>query len=158
MLDRSTLDGFLGKGIGQICPLGFDAPHENHCAHFVSHVLGFNFGYTCANVKRGLGHAASIRVHEVFGRCPSVAAWEQKPVVLIQCLVFITGAGDVHLSTRTMDNVPKKHVGILCDSLIWHYSNSQHKVVNQTPEQFKHHYPSPHNSLFYGQIPWVLSL
>ena len=158
MLTRSVLDGYLGKSIGQICAIGFDDPNDNHCAHFVSHVLGFHFGYTCANVKNGSGHAASIRVQEVFGKCPLVAKWDDKPVVLVQCLVFITGAGDVHLSTHTMDNVPKKHVGILSDGLIWHYSNSQHLVVQQTPEQFKKHYPAPHNSLFYGQIPWVFSL
>lgn len=158
MITKATLETYLGKKIGQICPLGFDDPHENHCAHFISHVLGFRFGYTCANVKNGSGSPATVRVQEVFGRCTSPGKWEQKPIVLIQCLVFITAAGNVHLSTHTMDNVPKKHVGILCDDLIWHYSNSQHKVVNQTPEEFGHHYPAPNNSMFYAQIPWVLSL
>jgi hypothetical protein len=106
-------------------------------------------------MKPGPGSKASIRVHEVFHECRSVGKWEDKPVGLVQCLVFITDAGNVHLAHRTMDNVPRKHVGILYDGLIWHYSNSQQKVVNQTPDLFKHHYPAPSNALFYGQIPWV---
>lgn len=153
MLDRAKLDAYLGKDIGQICPLGYDSPHENHCAHFISHLLGFSFGYTCGMVKTGTGQAASIRVQEVFARCPSVGTWDQRPPALNQCLAFITAAGDVHLSTRKMDNVPKKHVGILTNGVIWHYSNSLQQVVNQTPEQFKQHYPAPHNSMFFGQIP-----
>jgi hypothetical protein len=158
MVTRSVLDGYLGKPIAKICSRGFASAHENHCAHFVSHALGFHFGFTCADMKAGLGSKASIRVHEVFHQCPSVGKWEEKPVVLIQCLVFITAAGNVDLANRSMDNVPRKHVGILCDGLIWHYSNSHQKVVNQAPEMFKHHYPAPSNSLFYGQIPWVPSL
>jgi hypothetical protein len=152
------LADYLGKEIGQICPLGYADPHDNHCAHFISHVLGFTFGYTCGMVKTGSGQAGSIRVQEVFARCQSVGKWDDKPAAVNQCLVFITAAGDVHLKTRQMDNVPKKHVGILANGLIWHYSNSRHQVVNQTPDQFKTHYPAPHNSMFYGQIPWVVSL
>ncbi len=161
MIDRSILDAHLGKDIGKICGIGYDKPHDNHCAHFVSHVLGFRFGYTCGGLKRPEtlhqigGDVASIKVQEVFGKCTSVGKWEQKPVVLVQCLVFITAPSDVNLTTRHMENVPRKHVGIFSDGLIWHYSNSHHKVVNQTPEQFTHHYPAPHNSLFYGHIPWV---
>jgi hypothetical protein len=158
MLDRSRLNAYLGKDIGKICPLGYASPHDNHCAHFVSHALGYSFGYTCRMMKSGLGQAGSLRVQEVFARCPSAGKWDEKPVVLMRCLVFITAASDVHLSTRQMENVGKKHVGILTDGLIWHYSNSRHQVVYQTPEQFKHHFPAPHNSMFYGQIPWAVSL
>ena len=95
----------LGKNIEQICPRGYADPHDNHCAHFISHVLGFSFGYTCGMVKTGTGQAGSIRVQEVFARCQSVGKWDDKPGAVNQCLVFITAAGNVHLSTRQMDNV-----------------------------------------------------
>ena len=49
--------------------------------------------------------------------------------------------------------VPRKHVGIFADGFIWHYSNSQHKVVRQTPSQFAQHYPSPDNAMFFGALP-----
>jgi hypothetical protein len=142
----------LGKSIAQICARGFTGANENHCAHFVSHVLGFEFGLTCGDMQQGTGPKASIRVHQVFHRCAAVGKWEDLKA-LNQCLVFITAAGNVHLSSKTMDNVPRKHVGILTDGLIFHYSNSQQKVVNQTPDQFKTHYSAPDNALFWGQIP-----
>ena len=51
-----------------------------------------------------------------------------------------------------MDNVPKKHIGIFINGTIWHYSNSQHKVVTQTPAEFIKHYPGQGFALFYGQL------
>ena len=52
-----------------------------------------------------------------------------------------------------MANVPRKHVGIFLNGIIWHYSNSQHRVVKQLPGQFALHYPSPDNGMFYGSLP-----
>lgn len=158
MLTRAVLDGNLTKRIDRICPLGYANASDNHCAHFVSHVLGFSFGFTCGQMVRGTGAKACIRVHEVFSRCPVVGVWEAKPIVLITCLIFITKASNVNLAARAMENVPRKHVGIYFDNLVWHYSNTREQVVNQTLAEFGNHYPSPHNSLFYGQIPWVLQL
>src|SRR5262249_16244822 len=122
-------------------------------AHFISHVLGYKFGLTCGDMQKGTGATASIRVFQVFQKCPKVGKWESRPSSLEKCLVFITHAGNVHLAAHKMDNVPKKHLGIFCDSKVWHYSNSQQRVVNQTPEEFKKHYPAPDNSLFYGELP-----
>ena len=74
------------------------------------------------------------------------------------CLVFITNANNVNLQTKTMVNVPRKHVGIYYNGTIWHYSNSRHQVVSQTPEAFSNHYPAPSNAMFYGTVPFVLNL
>jgi hypothetical protein len=52
-----------------------------------------------------------------------------------------------------MPNRPKKHIGIFCDGAVWHYSNTRDKVVRVTPESFGRHYPSPHNAMFYGEMP-----
>ena len=158
MISQSTLTEYLGKSMSQICPNGYANPDDNHCAHFVSHVMGFRFGYTCGQMKTGPGPSVNIRVHEVFRECPAVDAWSQKPVVLVFCLVFITHSSNVDLKNRTMTNVPRKHVGIYFNGSIWHYSNLKHSVVFQTPEQFSNHYPAPNNSMFYGRAPLVASL
>lgn len=59
------------------------------------------------------------------------------------------------LRLKTMINVPRKHVGIFLGVTpqIWHDSNSKHKVVCQSPEDFSHHYSSPDNAMFWGQLP-----
>ena len=153
MIAASQLNGFLGKSIGQICSIGYAAPGDNHCAHFVCHVLGYQFGFTCRDMKNGPGTPANIRVQQVFARCPQVGTWASRPSNVTGCLIFITNASNVHIASRTMDNVPRKHVGIFLDGNIWHYSNSQSQVVKQTPAEFSHHYRAPDNALFYGTMP-----
>jgi hypothetical protein len=55
ILNAAGLDAFVGKWIGDICPLGYDDDAFNHCAHFVSHVLKLNdatgIGLTCATMS-----------------------------------------------------------------------------------------------------------
>jgi hypothetical protein len=157
-ITKDALDGYLGKPISDLCPNGYTAASDNHCAHFVSHVLGFSFGLTCGNMGHGPGPSGNIRVQELFPKCPMVGNWAQKPVVLIQCLVFITDANNVDLQNKTMVNVSRKHVGIYYNGTIWHYSNTDHKVVSQTPQAFSNHYPPPSNAMFYGTMPLVLNL
>jgi hypothetical protein len=96
---------------------------------------------------------ATLRVQELFPKCHSVGAWSLRPSSLRSCLVFITRASNVNLASRTMSNVPRKHVGIFLDGHIWHYSNAQQTVVTQLPAQFARHYPSPDNAMFFGTLP-----
>jgi hypothetical protein len=154
MLDEATLNGYLGKHISQLCSIGYHSDADNHCAHFVSHVLGLQFGATCRTMVRATGTPGSSRVHEVFARCLSVGRWSELPVPLVVGLVFITNAANVRLAHKLMDNVPRKHIGIFCGAgpRIWHYSNSQRKVVSQTPAEFSRHYPAPDNAMFWGSI------
>ncbi|MBE0656387.1 MAG: hypothetical protein IH602_01790 [Bryobacteraceae bacterium] len=155
MLAESTLRAYLGKHISTICPIGFADDGDNHCAHFVSHVLGYQFGATCRTMKRGTGTPASIRVHDLFSHCVSVGKWDELPVPLFWGLVFITRASNVNLKSKVMNNVPRKHVGIFYGGMrtIYHYSNSRRQVVSQTPEQFSNHYSSPDNAMFWGAAP-----
>lgn len=153
MVTQQQLDGFLGKSIGQICPNGFVSDADNHCAHFVSHVLGYRFGITCQIMGHGKVPGAGLRVQEIFPRCPTVGVWSLRPASLASCLVFITGVANVNLATRVMSNVPRKHIGIFLNGVIWHYSNSLHRVVKQQPAQFALHYPAPHNAMFFGAMP-----
>jgi hypothetical protein len=155
MPTHSELEALLGQHISQICPHGYANNADNHCAHFVSHVLGYDFGTTCGDMVKGRGAAASIRVHEIFGQCRSVGEWSTAPSQLFWGLVFITNAAGVNLTHKRMTNVPRKHVGIFLGigRTIWHYSNAQQKVVRQSPQLFAHHYPAPFNSLFWGDPP-----
>ena len=147
------LNDYLGQPIGRICRNGYANDADNHCAHFVSHAMDYRFGVTCLTMRRGQSPGANIRVHELFSRCPSVGPWASRPTTLTSGLVFITRADNVNISAREMANVPRKHVGIYISGVIWHYSNSRREVVQQTPEQFSHHYPSPDNAMFYGTLP-----
>jgi hypothetical protein len=152
MVTQQQLSGYLGKSIGQICQSGYTSDADNHCAHFVSHVLGYKFGVTCHMMGTPNGPAANLRVQEIFPRCAKVGVWSLRPATLSVCLVFITRASNVNLATRVMANVPRKHIGIFVGGVVWHYSNSQRKVVTQTPALFSTHYPAPDNAMFYGSL------
>jgi len=153
MITQQQLDGLLGKPIAQICPNGFISSTENHCAHFVAHVLDYRFGVTCQIMSHGRLPGVNIRVQEIFPRCPSVGVWSLRPASHSTCLVFITRASNVNLATKVMANVPRKHIGIFFGGFVWHYSNRQQKVVRQSPGEFAQHYPSPDNAMFYGSMP-----
>jgi hypothetical protein len=154
MLTKQQLDNYKGKGIRDICTHQYVNDADNHCAHFVSHALGFSFGFTCKGMTgKGEGKGASIRVYELFARCPEVGNWDDKKAILTSCLVFITASTNVDLKKKRMTNVPRKHVGIFLNGTIWHYSNTRDHVVTQTPDQFRHHYVGPEYKLFYGTFP-----
>ena len=152
MITLAALNGFLGKSISQVCPNGYAAATDNHCAHFVSHAMGYTFGVTCRSMVTGTGAAANIRVQEVFPRCLQVGTWASRPATVTDCLVFITNASNVNLAAKTMQNVPRKHVGIFVGGFVWHYSNSHSQVVKQTPADFSHHYAAPDNAMFFGTV------
>jgi hypothetical protein len=153
MITQHQLSGYLGKSIADICPNGCTAENASHSAHFVSHVLGYKFGVTCQMMGRVKGAAASLRVQDLFPRCPKVGVWSLRPSSMTTCLVFVTRASNVNLAARVMASVPRQHVGLLLNGFVWHYSNRQRKVVRHTPAQFARHYAGPDNALFYGSLP-----
>jgi hypothetical protein len=153
MVTEQQLSRFLGKSIADICQNGYIRDADNHCAHFVSHALGYRFGVTCQMMGSSAGPAANLRVQEIFPRCSRVGVWSLRPASLSVCLVFITRASNVNLAGKVMANVPRKHIGILVGGFVWHYSNSQRMVVKQTPPQFSTHYAAPDNAMFYGSLP-----
>ena len=153
MVTQEQLSAYLGKSIGQICQNGYASDADNHCAHFVSHALGYKFGVTCQMMGSARGPGANLRVQELFPHCQKVGVWSLRPSAIATCLVFITRASNVNLSAKVMANVPRKHIGIFIGGFVWHYSNSQQKVVRQTPALFSTHYPSPDNAMFYGSLP-----
>lgn len=79
--------------------------------------------------------------------------WDARPATPTTCLAFVTDERNVNLATKKMTNVPRKHIGIFQGGFVYHYSNSQNKVVKQTPEQFKRHYNGDTIAVFYGTFP-----
>ncbi len=149
---KEGLDAYLGQNISEICGSEYKNDADNHCAHFVSHVMGFSFGFTCKGMTGKGDKGYCIRVHEVFAQCPEVGKWEKRTATA--CLVFIiAGSSNVDLAAKTMANVPRKHIGIYVDGTIWHYSNSRDKVITQTSEEFSHHYSGSDVPMFYGTFP-----
>ena len=152
MLSITTLNGYVGKNISQICPNGYTANNLSHCAHFVAHALGIQENYLCTNQVHGPGPGASIRVEDIFNRwCPKVIDELSKPNSWSSGLIFIINPIYVRLSPRKMDNVGRKHMGIFVGGSVWHYSNTQDKVVRVSIDRMKKHYPSASdNGLFFG--------
>ena len=153
VITPQQLDSYLGKSIGAICQNGYTTSVDHHSAHFVSHVLGYNFGVTCQMMGNGRAPGAAIRVQELFSKCKSVGVWSLRPGSVSTCMVFITRASNVNLAGKSMSFAVRKHVGIHMNGFIWHYSSSRRQVIKETPSQFKLHYPSPDNAMFYGSLP-----
>jgi hypothetical protein len=153
MITQQQLDAFVGKPIGEICGNAYSSPQDDHCAHFVSHVIGFDFGRTC-RMMMGTAKApgASLQIQDVFAKCRRVGVWSLRPAMLKTCLVFLTKSTNVNLSSKTMAKVPRQHVGVYMNGQIWHYSNRQQKVVRQTAAQFGQQHSAPDNAMFFGTL------
>ena len=151
-MSREFLSTYEGLHISDVCTaVRFVDDAQNHCAHFVNHVLGVDLPLTCGQLLGKPGAAANIRVHETFACCPSVGRFDERPTG--PCLVFVVQHTAVDLANHRMANVPKKHIGIFCDGDIWHYSNSQRKVVRESPERFLQHFSGAGFGLFFGTFP-----
>jgi hypothetical protein len=154
------LDALLGKSIVRICPQGFHDFDANHCAHFISHAGGYRFGFLCHNMpdaETSTPPGVGVRVQEIFPHCPTVGKWDDLPKTDDDLLVFITARRHVNLATKTIQNVPKKHIGILRAGQVFHYSNGEEKVVRQTPDavrgRFRAAYSDSTVDLFFGTLP-----
>src|SRR5574339_820894 len=92
VITAQQLDSYLGKPIATICPNSYASPSEKHSAHFVAHVLGYNFGITCQMMSNSRGPGATIRLQELFSHCRSAGVWSLRPASLSACVVLITRA------------------------------------------------------------------
>jgi hypothetical protein len=153
VITAQQLDSYLGKSIGAICENGYTTSADHHSAHFVSHVLGYSFGISCQMMGTGRGPGATIRLQDLFSRCKSAGVWSLRPTSLATCLVLVTRASNVNLAAKSISNAPRKHIGIYMNGFIWHYSSRRHQVIKETLSQFKRHYASPDNAMFYGSLP-----
>jgi hypothetical protein len=139
-----NLDALVGDSITSLCPQGFHDFDSNHCAHFVSHVGGYRFGFLCHNMpdaEIATPSGVCVRVQELLPRCPQVGTWDHRPDTDDDLLVFITARANVNLTAKTIRNVPKKHIGIFRDGV--YHSNTDEKVVRQTPEAVRRRFRGP---------------
>lgn len=128
----------MGMHISKMCPFSIAKNNsENHCAHYVSHIMGYELpGATCKNAtwadKQKAAKGATIRVNDLFNSAPETGLLSSKPAALTECLIFVTLASNVKSvgNKLSMSTHPKKHVGILYQGNVWHYSNSQNKFPN----------------------------
>ncbi|MEP7147952.1 MAG: hypothetical protein ABI857_03625 [Acidobacteriota bacterium] len=144
----------INKTIADLCRNKFTGSAENHCAHFVCHVLELDTGYDCKTHTNGSHPGACIRVQELFAVCPQVGNWNSAPQGIK--IVFVTDKANVDLAAHTMRNVPKKHVGIFSDGFVYHYSNTQDLVIRQTPTDFLARFQGTYGgnqALFSGTFP-----
>jgi hypothetical protein len=149
------MESFLGKNIDRICKNRFHDPDQNHCAHFVCHAMGFGFSFNCKDFQGGAKPAANIRVHEVFANCPRVGKWSNTDTTRSQ-LIFVTRTDVVNTATGTMQNIPQKHIGIYHNEFVYHYSNTEDKVVKQTVPAFLTRFQQAYSGdqgLFFGEFP-----
>ncbi|HEX2592233.1 MAG TPA: hypothetical protein VHL34_12095 [Rhizomicrobium sp.] len=150
-----NLDGFLGKNISDICGNNFHDPGSNHCAHFVSHAMGFTFSYNCKEFAGGSRAPANIRVHELFAQCPRVGLWANADLTKSQ-LIFVTRKDVVDLPSHIMQNIPQKHVGVYNDGWVYNYSNTEHRVVKLSVPDFLARFQAAYSGdqgLFFGDFP-----
>jgi hypothetical protein len=144
----------VNKTIADLCRNNFNGAAENHCAHFVCHLLELDTGYDCKIHKNGSHPGACIRVQELFAVCPQVGNWSNAPAGIK--IAFVTDKANVDLPARAMRNVPKKHVGIFSDGFVYHYSNTQDIVIRQKPADFLTRFQGAYGgnqALFFGTIP-----
>lgn len=149
------LEASVGKDISQICDGNFHETTDNHCAHYVSHILNLDFSLNCREFKGGNGSPANIRVQEIFSECSRVGKWKDADIANNQ-LVFVTKISNVDIANKKMRNVPQKHIGIYCDGLVYHYSNSRNKAVKCSPEKFLQEFDKKYSGqqgLFFGSFP-----
>lgn len=149
------LDGFLGKPINKICPNKFHNYGSSHCAHFVSHALGFKFSYHCREFKGGNKRPGNIRVQEIFPKCPKVGKFSNAPAHR-PVLIFVIRKNAVDIPNKKMANISQKHIGIHIDGHVYHYSNTGNKVVKWTVKKFYDRFQAIYSGdqgLFYGTFP-----
>lgn len=153
---RPALERLVGRQMRDICPNGFWNPGESHCAHFVSHILGLEFGCTCAELTStdaGAG-AGNVRVHEIFARCDQVGRWEVREQAG-DCLIFVSKPTAFNAATRMLINIPNKHIGICCGSDVFHYSSRHDAVLKKTVDQFLTYFEQAYSgqqALYFGTI------
>src|SRR5215207_7773780 len=95
----------LNKTIADFCQNRFTGTAENHCAHFVCHVLELNSGYDCKMHKNGSHPGSCLRVQALFPECPQVCKRNSAPQGLK--IVFVTDNANANLTAHTMRNVRK---------------------------------------------------
>lgn len=146
---QGNVESHLGQTVEQFCgKYGTVGDGFNHCAHFVSHVLGTRVpgAALCSNVGNSTytyeerRDGFCVRVNEVFNNCNNRAYWSEEPAGS-KCLVVLTIKDNVTgTEPLTIGTHSNKHIGIYTGGLVYHYSNTRDKVVKQPVAELTNHY------------------
>jgi hypothetical protein len=150
------MDEYLGASIQDICPNGYHTigAGHNHCAHFVAHVLSYDFGRTChlmAARSRRLGRAATLTVKDIFDRSPNKFLVTSCGPFPRPGIVYVTMRSNLNVDTMSLGSSLTRHVGVGIGSHVWHFSNSRNRVVKQPGSEFLSHY-SGDTVMVYGDL------
>jgi hypothetical protein len=86
---------------------------------------------------------------------PRVGIWQSADKTKDQ-LIFVTRKDVVDVATKTMQNIPQKHIGVYHAGNVYHYSNTEDRVVKQTVDAFYARFQKAYagdQGLFFGEVP-----
>ena len=145
-----NLDTYLGKSVESFCgKYGKVGDSQNHCAHFVSHVLKLRIpgAALCSNVgdssysyaERRMGFC--VRVNQVFNSCKNRARWDDKKLPTEVCFIVATLESNVETKDPlTIGSMSRKHIGFYSGGWVYNYGNTADKVRKTSLADFKRHY------------------
>ena len=103
----SDLQKYVGKPITDICENEFSTTKQNHCAHFVGHVMEIQLGMLCGDMKyKTRKTGGSIRCDELYNRLSQRGPWEERPTQSDGVLIFALAVHNV--VNGIMLKVPEK--------------------------------------------------
>jgi hypothetical protein len=158
MLD-AELQTYVGKNIASICDHNYisESGHTNHCAHFLGHVLGLQYGLTCGDMTNAAHQGGSLRVNEIYNRCRGRGLWANLPTPVIYCLIFCTHPSNI--SGDRMGMHSHKHVGIWRHPYVYNYSTMNRQVLKEEVPAFLSRLDGVYNpqgdhpvQLYYGRL------
>ena len=74
----AVLAWYYQKSMTEICENHYDTTAQNHCAHFVSHVLGLQLGMLCGDLTGKRHTGASVRCNELYNRLLDRGPWKRR--------------------------------------------------------------------------------
>ena len=163
-VDAAFLAAFRDQTVEDFCAKSKEAGRfsvgdsDNHCAHFVSHALGFRFGALCLSEKYFGAEGRSMRVDEIFTWCPDRGPGASRPKTLDPCLIFATLKNNVMTPKKGLVEMGQsrfKHVGIWLKGAAWNYHNGRTgpEGVVEDGEHFFLNLYGPNTVCFYGSFP-----
>lgn len=141
---KDKLNDAVGKRIDDFCQATLANQHaDNHCAHFVSHMLDYNISgtascktYTWDDKHNDQIVGASIRVDEIYNH---IKPTNKGPISGGACykpgLIFVTQGNNIR-ANGVMGDRSRKHIGIMIGQWIYHYGNTADKVKKQNLGSF----------------------
>ena len=157
-----NLETYLGQSVVDFCgTFGSVADSEDHCAHFVSHVLQLripgaalcsNVGsssYTYEDRRKGF----CIRVNQVFNSCQNRARWDDAKLPTDVCFIVATVEANIERkSPLTIGSMRQKHIGFYSGGWVYNYGNTNDTVKKTALADFKRHY-GPRTILLRADLP-----